>query len=38
MLDYLLALIGYLLYGILDYLHPLLSGIHRVFLWGHHGG
>lgn len=32
MLDHLLALTGYLLHGILDHLHPLLSDIYRVFL------
>lgn len=38
MLDHLLALAGHLLYGIPDYLHPLLCGIYGVFLWGHHAG
>lgn len=38
MLDYLLALVGHLLHNILDHLHPLLCGIHGVFLQGRHAG
>lgn len=38
MLDHLLALTGHLLYGILDRLHYLLSGIYGVFLQGRHAG